>query len=138
MKELILCFTLLLGFPVLLTAQYSGGDGRGDISFEIHDIPMPDGNISKNHLTVSDSLQQNYPNPFSTQTIIKFNVSKPGDVKIVVYNITGDEVKTIFDGSLKPGMHTVLFDGSSEKSGIYFYKIISGDYSETRRMILQK
>ena len=137
MKKVLLCFALILGFPVLLSAQFSGGNGRGDATLECLNILTNSGN-NTNAIPASTSLEQNYPNPFSKETIIKFKVANPGEVKIVVYNITGREVQTLLNESLEPGIHAVSFDGSSEKSGVYFYKIISGDYSETRRMILKK
>jgi hypothetical protein len=138
MKKAILCLALVLGSPFLLPAQYLGSDGRGDVSTEHLNVTLSDEHNCNNLPISSNSLQQNYPNPFSSVTIFKFSISEAGDVKIVVYDILGHEVQTLFNGSLKPGMHEVSFDGSSEKSGVYFYKIISGDYSETRKMILQK
>lgn len=84
------------------------------------------------------SLSQNYPNPFNPTTSIKFNVAKLGYVKIVIYDVTGREVQTIVNESLKPGTYETSFDGSSLNSGVYFYKIIAEEFSETKKMLLIK
>lgn len=84
------------------------------------------------------SLKQNYPNPFNPISNIKFDIPKSGDVKIIVYDITGREVQTLVNESLKPGTYEVSFDGSKLNSGVYFYKLITDGYSETRKMILIK
>ena len=101
-------------------------------------IPLAIAENYNNTIPASYSLQQNCPNPFNPATIIKFNVSKLTDVKIVVYDIIGREVKTLLNESLKPGTYEASFDGSSFNSGVYFYKITAGGYSETKRMMLEK
>lgn len=127
----------ILALPVLLQAQYLGGNGRGDISIESLSIPLTiAGNYNAN--PASCALYQNYPNPFVQETNIKFNVAQLTDIKIVVYDITGREVKTLVKEILIPGKYVVAFDGSSLYSGVYFYKISAGGYSETRRMMLGK
>ena len=127
----------MLALPVLLLAQYSGGNGRGDVSLECLNILTNSGN-NNTTIPASTSLEQNYPNPFNPATIIKFNVSKSGNVKIVVYDVMGREVQTLVNESRKPGTYVTSFDGSALNSGVYFYKISAGDYSETMRMILEK
>ncbi|MCX6250880.1 MAG: phospholipase D-like domain-containing protein [Bacteroidetes bacterium] len=84
------------------------------------------------------SLYQNYPNPFNPVTNIKFYVAKSSDVKIVVYDMMGRKVQTLVKETLKPGTYESSFDGSSLTGGIYLYKISAGDYSETKRMMLEK
>lgn len=84
------------------------------------------------------SLSQNYPNPFNPITNIKFNVAKMSDVKIVIYDVTGREVQTLVNESLKPGTYETSFDGGMLNSGVYFYKITAGEFSETNKMLLIK
>jgi hypothetical protein len=84
------------------------------------------------------SLSQNYPNPFNPTTKIKFDVAKAGEVKIIVFDVTGREVQTLVNESLKPGTYETSFDGSALNSGVYFYKITVGDFSQTKKMILLK
>ena len=138
MKTITLYLTLLLALPVLVQAQYLGGNGRGDVSIESLSIPLAVANNYSYTIPVSCSLHQNYPNPFNPVTNIKFNVAHLTDVKIVVYDIMGREVQTLLNESLKPGTYEASFDGSSFNSGVYFYKITAGGYSETKRMMLEK
>ncbi len=61
-----------------------------------------------------------------------------GDVKIVVYDVMGREVQTLVNESLKPGTYEASFDGSQLTSGVYFYKLITGDFVETKKMLMIK
>ncbi|MFZ4592485.1 MAG: T9SS type A sorting domain-containing protein, partial [Ignavibacteria bacterium] len=83
-------------------------------------------------------LGQNYPNPFNPTTNIKYSIVNSGDVKLVVYDIQGREVQTLVSESLKPGTYEASFDGSKLNSGVYFYKLITGTFSETKKMLLIK
>jgi hypothetical protein len=83
-------------------------------------------------------LYQNYPNPFNPSTNIKYQIKNNKLVTLKIYNILGIEVATLVSEKQSPGVYEVTFDGSGFASGIYFYKLIAGDYSETRRMILIK
>jgi hypothetical protein len=90
--------------------------------------------------TVSDqyNLSQNYPNPFNPTTNIKFSVPKDGNVSLKIYDISGKLVSNYFSDYFKAGTYTVVFDGSSLSSGVYFYKITSKDFSDVKRMMLVK
>jgi hypothetical protein len=83
-------------------------------------------------------LDQNYPNPFNPVTKISFTLKKSGHTTLTVYDILGKEVTTLVDGIVAQGTHVVDFDASNFNSGIYFYKLVSGDFSETRKMMLIK
>jgi hypothetical protein len=84
------------------------------------------------------SLSQNYPNPFNPVTSIQFGISKSGFVKLVVYDITGKEIRTLVSDNMNAGTYEVNFDGSNLGSGTYFYKLSAGNYSETKKMMLLK
>jgi hypothetical protein len=84
------------------------------------------------------SLIQNYPNPFNPTTNIKFALPKSGLVKLVIYDILGNEVKTIVNEFKNAGSYTVDFDASSLSSGVYMYKITSGNFIDTKKMMLIK
>jgi len=92
------------------------------------------------------TLSQNYPNPFNPMTTIIFGVAsspliplqRGRFVKLVVYDVMGREVQTLVNERLQPGTYEAMFDGSLMNSGVYFYKITTGGYSETKRMILLK
>lgn len=94
-------------------------------------------------LPVEYSLSQNYPNPFNPQTKIKFAVppnvkGQAPNVKLVIYDLLGREVTTLVNEELKPGTYEADWDGSNFSSGVYFYKIITEGFVETKKMILMK
>ena len=84
------------------------------------------------------SLSQNYPNPFNPVTKIRFDVVRVGDVKLVVYDVMGREIQTLVNERLQPGTYETTFDGSMLNSGVYFYRLSVGDFTETRRMLMVK
>ncbi|MBM4158617.1 MAG: T9SS type A sorting domain-containing protein [Ignavibacteria bacterium] len=84
------------------------------------------------------SLSQNYPNPFNPVTAINFTIPKQQFVTLKVYDILGREVALLVNGLKSPGEHTVNFDGSNFSSGIYYYRIESGDFTDVKKMILIK
>jgi hypothetical protein len=97
--------------------------------------------ISEGNTTVTNksfNLYQNYPNPFNPRTKIKFDVIHPGSVKIIVYDIMGREIQTLVNKKLQSGTYETFFDGSLLTSGIYFYKLITDRFTETKKMLLMK
>jgi len=84
------------------------------------------------------SLAQNYPNPFNATTNISFDLAEAGNVSLNVYDITGRLVATLVDGQMDAGEHVVAWDASSVSSGVYFYKLSTGEYSATKSMNLLK
>jgi hypothetical protein len=86
----------------------------------------------------SYSLGQNYPNPFNPMCNVQFTMCNAGNVKIVVYDIQGREVQTLVNEKLNAGTYEVKFDGSMLTSGVYFYRLTIGDFTETKRMLLIK
>ena len=93
------------------------------------------GNISAG--TVKEyKLNQNYPNPFNPSTQLEFGISKLGFVSLRIYDILGKEVATIVNEKLSPGIYKYEFNGSNLSSGIYFYTIKAGDFTETMKMTL--
>jgi hypothetical protein len=88
-------------------------------------------------------LYQSYPNPFNNQTIIKYDLLKPCQVSLTIYNILGQKVKTLVEGYQVAGSKVVNWDGRDEKSkdlasGIYFYQLKAGEVTQTKRMVLLK
>ena len=84
------------------------------------------------------SMSQNYPNPFNPTTKINFAIPKQGLVTLKVYDMLGKEIKTLVNEVKSAGSYTVDFNGSQFSSGVYFYKIQTGDFSEVKRMMLVK
>ena len=81
-------------------------------------------------------LAQNYPNPFNPTTKIEFSIPSDNNVEIKVFNVLGVEVATLLKEHRQAGTHSIEFNASSLASGIYFYKIVSGNYSDIKKMIL--
>ena len=92
----------------------------------------------ENTLVAGYYLEQNYPNPFNPSTKINFGLKKAGNVEITVYNILGNKVATLLNGFKSAGNHSVSFNASSLSSGVYFYKIVTNEFVQARKMILEK
>ncbi|MFO7526017.1 MAG: T9SS type A sorting domain-containing protein [Ignavibacteriaceae bacterium] len=84
------------------------------------------------------NLAQNYPNPFNPVTTIKYSIPETGNVSLKVYDILGNEVASLVNEEKAPGVYSVTFDALKLSSGVYFYKIQSGSYVETKKMLLLK
>lgn len=84
------------------------------------------------------SLGQNYPNPFNPKTIIRYSISENNFVNLKVYDILGNEVSELVNKKQTTGNYQIEFNGESLSSGIYFYRLTSGEFVETKRMILLK
>ncbi|MFZ2324362.1 MAG: T9SS type A sorting domain-containing protein [Ignavibacteriaceae bacterium] len=83
-------------------------------------------------------LAQNYPNPFNPVTKINFSLPEPGNVKLAVYNLLGQEVRVLVNGFTEAGTHTIDFAANNLSSGIYLYKIEANGFIKTKKMTLLK
>src|SRR4030095_9510106 len=90
-----------------------------------------------NQIPIKYKLYQNFPNPFNPLTTIKFDIPKDGNVSIKIYDITGRELFGINEYK-QAGSYSVVFDGKNYASGLYLYRIESGNYVETKKMVLIK
>jgi Secretion system C-terminal sorting domain len=86
----------------------------------------------------SYTLQQNYPNPFNPSTTIEYSIPKESVVSVKIFNILGQEVKTLVSENEAPGNYSVRFNASDLSSGIYFYSLRAGNYFQVKKMILLK
>jgi hypothetical protein len=89
------------------------------------------------------ALRQNYPNPFNPTTVIQYALPKASFVKIEVYNVLGQRVRTLLEEPQELGYRTIQWDGKDDSgievsSGVYFYKIEAGNFVECRKMMLLK
>jgi len=84
------------------------------------------------------NLAQNYPNPFNPVTTISYSLEESEHTQLIVYNVTGQEVKTLVNENQPAGNYSVLFDANKLPSGIYFYKLKAGEFTQTKKMILAK
>jgi hypothetical protein len=84
------------------------------------------------------SLLQNYPNPFNPTTVISYSLPKAGNVTLKLYDVLGNETVVLVDGFQQAGYHNVSFDASRFSSGLYFYRITSGEFTDIKKMMLIK
>ena len=81
-------------------------------------------------------LEQNYPNPFNPSTAIGYQLSAANDVQVIVFNILGQRVRTLVNRRQEAGSYSVIFNGSFLPSGIYFYQLVAGSFTQMRKMTL--
>jgi len=84
------------------------------------------------------ALQQNYPNPFNPSTTIRYSIAKASNVRLTVFNLIGQKVAVLINQPMNAGNYTAQFDASALSSGMYFYRLDAGEFSETRKMLLVK
>lgn len=94
--------------------------------------------ISGNETPDKFNLRQNYPNPFNSSTIIEYYIDKPSRVKLILYDAAGRQVKIIFDEFMEPGLQKISLDTGNFASGIYFYNLIAGKSTSTRKLVIVK
>ena len=84
------------------------------------------------------ALEQNYPNPFNPMTKIEYSIANQGNVQLVVFNSIGEEVGILVNEMQQPGRYSVSFDASNLSSGVYFYKLVAGEFVSIKKMLLLK
>jgi flagellar hook assembly protein FlgD len=94
-------------------------------------------------LPTNFSLSQNYPNPFNPSTTIDVALPRRAHITLIVYNILGQQVTTLLDETLPAGPHSVTWDGLDATgrqvaSGLYLYRLVADDFSETKKMVFLK
>jgi hypothetical protein len=96
--------------------------------------------VEQNNQTVPESfsLSQNYPNPFNPSTVISYQLSVVSNVKLSVFDVLGKEVATLVNEVQTAGNHQVTFDSHALSSGMYFYKLTAGSFTQVKKMTLTK
>jgi len=128
------------GVAITLNAKYYAGGGNA-INNSIIYFSSNGGtfiNNNSNEVPKDFILYQNYPNPFNPTTTIEYSLSKSGFVSIQVYSIDGKVIRELVNGYKRAGNYLVTFNGEQHASGTYFYRIVSGDFVDTKRMVLVK
>jgi hypothetical protein len=92
--------------------------------------------VNKVEMKKNFDLGQNYPNPFNPTTMIRYQLPVSSLVSLRVYNLLGQEVATLFEGIGPPGTYEATFDGSKLAGGVYLYRLTTGDFMETKKLIL--
>lgn len=106
-------------------------------------VKTTDGGITaiqpiSNIIPISFLLEQNYPNPFNPITKIKFDIAKSSFVRIVIFDILGRVINILANQNLEAGRYEIDFNASNLPSGVYFYKLITDNFSESKKMVLIK
>jgi hypothetical protein len=83
-------------------------------------------------------LSENYPNPFTYSTTIEYVLPQNGHVRLNIYNAVGEQVATVVNGEESGGKHIAGFSGDGLQNGIYFYRLIAGNYSRTGTMTIMR
>ncbi len=118
-----------------LLIQHGGGVFKLNITYSVVTSVEP----TSTNIPDRFSLEQNYPNPFNPSTTINFNVSKPGYIKVKVYDVKGTEVAELVNSNLIAGEYHVDFNASMLTSGIYFYSMsVDGNIIDSKKMMLIK
>ena len=123
--------------PVRILIDY-GNDGTLDDSIFINNQATGIENNYYEGIPGEYRLLQNYPNPFNPATTITFDLPEQSRVELTVYNILGQQVAVLVNELRKAGRHQAVFDASGLSSGIYFYRLSTDTYTETRKMLLIK
>jgi hypothetical protein len=123
------------------TSKYSAfsysGQGPNNVYFNQEGLITGVTPISGN-VPGSYDLKQNFPNPFNPSTTIRFNIPQTGFVSLKVYDVLGNEVTTLVNEELSANSYEISFNAAGLASGVYFYKLVSGDFVNVKKMILVK
>jgi hypothetical protein len=130
---------LRLGDQPALWRDSKSWSMRGAITLTNEKVPVSnEDEIAISDLPKSPLLKQNYPNPFNPSTNIAYSLPKSAHVKMSVYNMLGKRVSTLVNRNQKAGKHLVNFDASNLASGVYLYRLETGGFAQTNKMILIK
>ncbi len=116
----------------------AGIDEVDDLLFVYDNRPSIGISVISNEIPHAYKLHQNYPNPFNPETNIMFEIPVQSFVKLSVYDISGKEIAVLSNQSLKPGKYEAKWNSSNYPSGVYFYKLMTDNYTLSRKMILVK
>lgn len=137
------------GFPWFIKAADFDLDGRTDIAitsssdslYVLYNLGGGTVGVKNEELKYtpnSFSLEQNFPNPFNPTTTIQYSLPQAEDVTLKIYNLLGEEVKTLVNDYQQAGKHSVQINANNLPSGVYFYRIQAGNFVQTKKMILIK
>ena len=127
------------GAPTFIIAGVTHDDSSAVHIGEIWYNETPTAGISDNDPIASNyKLGQNYPNPFNPITNISYTVPQAGAVKLSVFNALGEKVSTLVNNVVTSGTHTAAWDAVNMPSGVYFYRVEAGSFTQTRKLLLIK
>lgn len=123
---------------VWLMGEYIGADNRWKTRVGVISLNQTVNISDENIIEDKFRLKQNYPNPFNPSTTISYSIPTESFVSLKIYNLLGSEIKSLINEYKNPGDHNYILNASSMSTGVYFYKIVAGNFTKTRKMILSK
>jgi hypothetical protein len=126
------------GDDVFMGGSFSTAGVHPSYGIARWNVNLTDVEDEKIEIPTDFMLSQNYPNPFNPSTTIDFHIMEPGQVTLTIYNALGKEVAVAADDYYSAGSHSVYFNASDLPSGVYFYRIETGSFAETKKMTLLK
>jgi serine protease len=130
--------SIVVGFAVLAGSDLQNLQASTDAAGQKWNATLTEVQRTSAQIPLSFSLYQNYPNPFNPSTKIRYDLPSESHVTLVVYDLLGQEVARLVDVRQSAGQHEIPFSASHLSSGIYFYRIQAGTYSEIRKMMILK
>ncbi|HEX5133698.1 MAG TPA: C25 family cysteine peptidase [Candidatus Krumholzibacteria bacterium] len=127
----------------LLTGDVLASPGPVTAHSEQRQTALIDRRVTVTPPSYHNALAQNYPNPFNPTTTIAFSVAKDTNVDLRIYDVRGAAVRTLVSGRQQAGVHRIIWDGQTDRgqpvaSGVYFYKLIAGSFTDTKKMTILK
>ena len=128
------------GAPTFILAAVTDDDSSAVHIDEIWYNETPTGMSISDDAPIASryELGQNYPNPFNPITHIRFNIPETGNTKLTVFNMMGEAVANLVNGVVSAGGHTVSWNAANMPTGVYFYRMESGNFTQTRKLLLVK
>jgi len=115
-----------------VTHGAQGGIGMSGVVTVMNPVSVSDQNL----VVIKFELEQNYPNPFNPSTVIRYQTAERSNVTLTVYNSIGREISTLLNEVKPKGTFTIEFDGSNLPSGIYYFRLQAGTFTDTKKMVL--
>ena len=112
--------------------------GRNGCNYIQYKFFFEELNNNKFPLVTEYKLYNIYPNPFNTVTVINYAVPEQCQITIILYNMLGREVDRLYTGSQVPGYHSIIWNSFEYSSGVYFVKMVAGEYINTQKLMLVK
>lgn len=109
-----------------------------NVYYSWRSLPVLSGILAETNSPKEYYLKQNFPNPFNPMTTISYELPAPSSVRVQIFDALGRTIKTLVNGNQKAGMYSVTWDAADYASGIYFYKLETEDFRDTKKMILLK
>ena len=133
MKKGVTIMMLTNNFYIDMPVRPSGGDNTPSTMFMEDNTPTVE-----NTNPTKFELNQNFPNPFNPNTVISYSIAKAEKVELRVYDMLGKEVQTLVNDVKNPGSYNVVFNAANLSSGVYFYRLTAGSFTDIKKMTLVK